>query len=173
MRSKVAAQRGRDGKRGRRGGREYSRGGAKPSDSRRGAGGSNEDPHDPKLNRGNTDPAAEDPSSYKVCQFYLHEFKTTQPKSQTATSYFYNEKPEVVSEIERAFYGFFESSEIDVAYKDNNFDACEAVYQLVCDAEENRYKLKLPLGKSVLLCESMMVSDPSSGKRSGEWEVQV
>jgi hypothetical protein len=78
LRSRVAAQRGRDGRRGRRGGREYGRGGARvPGDGRRGA--PAEDPHDLKLNGGKD--SVTDPSSYKVCQFYLHEFKTTKPKA--------------------------------------------------------------------------------------------
>ena len=79
LRSKAAAQRGRDGRmerRGRRGGREYGRGGARvPADPRRGI--PNDDPHDLKLNGGSKDSNHSDPSSYKVCQFYLHEFATT------------------------------------------------------------------------------------------------
>lgn len=60
-----------------------------------------------------------------------------------------------------------------MAFKDHNFDACEAAYQLACDAEENRYKLTLPLTKSVLLCESLVVQEAAVSKKSGEGDVQV
>jgi hypothetical protein len=110
LRSKVAAQRGRDGRpdrRGRRGGREYSRGGARvAADPRRGI--PNDDPHDLKLHAGSKDGSHGDPSSYKVCQFYLHEFETTQPKQNRMTSNF-GEGAGVVAELEQAFSGFFSS----------------------------------------------------------------
>jgi hypothetical protein len=60
-----------------------------------------------------------------------------------------------------------------MAYKDHNLDVCEAAYQLACDAEENRYKLTLPLSKSVLLCESLVTQESASGKKGAEAEVQV
>ena len=88
-------------------------------------------------------------------------------------NYFFGERAEVITEIEQAFCGFFESSECDMAYKDHNLDPCEAAYQLACDAEENRYKLTLPLSKSVLLCESMITQESASGKKGNEGEVQV
>ena len=66
--------------------------------------------------------------------------------------------------MEQAFCGFFDASECDMALKDHNLDACEAAYQLACDAEENRYKLTLPLSRSVLLCESLVTSEPVNAK---------
>jgi hypothetical protein len=60
-----------------------------------------------------------------------------------------------------------------MAYKDHNMDVCEAAYQLACDAVENRYKLTLPLDRSVLLCESHVTHETSSKKGSNECEVQV
>jgi hypothetical protein len=70
LRSKVAAQRGRDGRsdrRGRRGERrEYGRGGARVPDPRRGI--PNDDPHDLKLHANSkSEITLADPSSYKVC----------------------------------------------------------------------------------------------------------
>lgn len=97
-----------------------------PAESRRGM--PMEDPHDLKLNGGSKEGSSGDPSSYKVCQFYLHEFKTTQPKAQNPMSCFVGERAEVITEIEQAFCGFFEAGECDVAYKDHNLDACEAAY---------------------------------------------
>jgi hypothetical protein len=79
----------------------------------------------------------------------------------------------VIAEIEQAFCGFFEAGECDMAFQDHNLDACEAAYQLACDAEENRYKLTLPLSKSVLLCESLVAQDAAAGKKGGEGEVLV
>lgn len=64
-------------------------------------------------------------------------------------------------------------SECDMAFKDHNMDVCEAAYQLACDAVENRYKLTLPLGRSVLLCESQVTQETTSKKGSNECEVQV
>ena len=58
-----------------------------------------------------------------------------------------------------------------MAYKDHNMDVCEAAYQLACDAVENRYKLTLPLDRSVLLCESHGTHETSSKKGSNECEV--
>lgn len=176
LRSKVAAQRGRESRRGRRGGYggrvEYGRGGARgPPDGRRGLTG--EEPHDLKLNGGLKDGAANDPSSYKACQFYLHEFKTTEPESRNPVNNFVGERAEVITEIQQAFCGFFESDECDVAYKDHNLDAVEAAYQLACDAEEDRYKLTLPLSRSLLLCESLIVQDSAAGKKGNEGDVQV
>jgi hypothetical protein len=79
LRSKVAAQRGR-GRRGGRASRDYGRGGARvPPDSRRGI--PNEETHELKLNGNTKESSQNDPSSFKVCQFYLHEFKTTEPKT--------------------------------------------------------------------------------------------
>jgi hypothetical protein len=43
-------------------------------------------------------------------------------------SCFFGEKAEVITEIEQAFCGFFESNECDTAYKDHNLDPCEAAY---------------------------------------------
>jgi hypothetical protein len=80
---------------------------------------------------------------------------------------YFGEGADVVTEIERAFGGFFDTTECDLAYRDHNLDPCEAAYQLACDAEENRYKLTLPLTKSVLLCESLIISEPSGGKKGG------
>ena len=60
-----------------------------------------------------------------------------------------------------------------MAFKDHNMDVCEAAYQLACDAVENRYKLTLPLGRSVLLCESQVTQETTSKKGSNECEVQV
>ena len=79
----------------------------------------------------------------------------------------------VITEIEQAFCGFFESNECDMAYKDHNLDACEAAYQLACDAEENRYKLTLPLSKSVLLCESLVTQESAAAKKGSDGDVQV
>jgi len=79
----------------------------------------------------------------------------------------------VITEIEQAFCGFFEAGACDMAYKDHNLDACEAAYQLACDAEENRYKLTLPLSKSVLLCESLVTQESAASKKGCEGEVQV
>jgi hypothetical protein len=73
LRSRAVPQRGRDGRRGRRGGREFARGGARAhGDPRRGVPG--EDPRELRLNGGAKDAATPDPSSYRVCQFFLHEF---------------------------------------------------------------------------------------------------
>lgn len=44
---------------------------------------------------------------------------------------------------------------------------------MACDAEENRYKLTLPLSRSVLLCESLITQDSASGKKGNEGDVQV
>ena len=60
-----------------------------------------------------------------------------------------------------------------MAYKDHNLDVCEAAYQLACDAEENRYKLTLPLSKSVLLCESLVTQEAANSKKGGDGDVQV
>lgn len=60
-----------------------------------------------------------------------------------------------------------------MAYKDHNRDACEAAYQLACDAEENRYKLTLPLVKSVLLCESLITNESANSKKGNEGLVDV
>ena len=173
LRSQQAApQRGRDGRRGRRGGRELARGGSRAQgEARRGAAG--EDPHDLKLNGGGKDSAAQDPSSYKVCQFYLHEFQPSAPAAAAGQGAQYGESAGVVEEIERAFSGFFAPGACDMAYKDHNLDACEAAYQLACDAEENRYKLTLPLSKSVLLCEALVTQESAAGKKGCEGDVQV
>lgn len=172
LRSKAAPQRGgKDARRGgRRGGREPARGGARPQgDPRRGIPG--EDPHDLKLNGGQKDSMAADPSSYKVCQFYLHEFQTSSPTASSRVGPRYEKGAGVISEIEQAFCGFFESGECDMAYKDHNLDACEAAYQLACDAEENRYKMTLPLSKSVLLCEALITLESAASKKGCEGEV--
>jgi hypothetical protein len=58
-----------------------------------------------------------------------------------------------------------------MAYKDHNLDVCEAAYQLACDAEENRYKLTLPLSKSVLLCESLVTQEAANSKKGGDGDV--
>jgi hypothetical protein len=86
LRSKVAAQRGgRGGRRGGRASREYGRGGARvPPDNRRGI--PNDDPHELKLNGNTKESSQNDPSSFKVCQFYLHEFKTSEPKTQSPSN---------------------------------------------------------------------------------------
>jgi hypothetical protein len=60
-----------------------------------------------------------------------------------------------------------------MAYKDHNRDPCEAAYQLACDAEENRYKLTLPLVKSVLLCESLITNESANSKKGNEGLVDV
>lgn len=101
LRSKVAAQRGRDSRRGRRGGGrvEYGRGGARgPPDGRRGL--PSEDFHDLKLNGGSKEGTGNDPSSYKACQFYLHEFKTTEPEARNPVNNFVGERAEVITEIQ-------------------------------------------------------------------------
>ena len=40
------------------------------------------------------------------------------------------------------------------------------------DAGEDRFKMTLPINKSVLLCESIVISE-SSGKKGGEYEILV
>lgn len=72
LRSKIAAQKGRESRRGRRGGYgagrvEYGgRGGARgPPDGRRGL--PSDDPHDLKLNGGSKESVSNDPSSFKAC----------------------------------------------------------------------------------------------------------
>ena len=180
MRSLVAA-RGRDGRRAnRRGaGREYvgrgggPRGGRPGGDARRGAPSNVPNEEDLQLNGGPPKDGQADLATYKVCQFFLHEFKTSQPKVQKLPGRTVNDNADVIAEIEQAFCGFFESSECDMAYKDHNLDACEAAYQLACDAEENRYKLTLPLEKSVLLCESLITHEASGKKGSSDFDVQV
>ena len=42
---------------------------------------------------------------------------------------------------------------------DNNSDICEAAFKLASDAQENRFKMSLPLAESVLICESLVLSD--------------
>jgi hypothetical protein len=113
-----------------------------------------------------------DPSSYKVCQFYLHEFLPTDNQAPAKAQDQFGEGAAVIAEIEAAFCGFFEPGECDMAYKDHSLDVCEAAYQLACDAEENRFKQTLPLSKSVLLCESLVASE-SAAKKGGEGEVTV
>ena len=142
-----------------------------PPDSRRGI--PNEETHELKLNGNTKESSQNDPSSFKVCQFYLHEFKTTEPKTQTPTNYIAGDQVEAITEMEQAFCGFFDASECDMALKDHNLDACEAAYQLACDAEENRYKLTLPLCRSVLLCESLVTSEPVNAKKGNEGDLQV
>ena len=81
-RSKPGAQRGRDARRGgRRGGRDLvaARGGARPGDPRRGLPG--EEHVEFKLT---AEVKEADPGSYKVCQFYLHEFQTSNPAACTS-----------------------------------------------------------------------------------------
>lgn len=170
---RLNAGRGRDGRRANRGGRrEYPGGrggmrGGRPGDHPgRGL------PPTEEESRPSEAPKEGDQDTYKVCQFYLHEFKT-QPQAPKPQGRTVNENSEIIAEIEQAFCGFFDASECDMAYKDHNMDVCEAAYQLACDAVENRYKLTLPLDRSVLLCESHVTHETSSKKGSNECEVQV
>jgi hypothetical protein len=104
----------------------------------------------------------QDAGKYKVCQFFLHKFSadlmapevktaSTSPKEQTNS--------DMIQEMQEAFSGFFEPDMCDAAFNDNNLDICEAAYKLACDAQENRFKLSMPLTQSVLLCESLVISD--------------
>jgi hypothetical protein len=61
--------------------------------------------------------------------------------------------------MQEAFSGFFDPDLCDAAFNDNNLDICEAAYKLACDAQENRFKMSMPLTQSVLLCESLVLSD--------------
>ena len=90
-------------RRGRRGGRvEYGRGGygggggGGGGPPTRGMPGS--DPHDIKLNGNSKDSG--DPSSFKACQFYLHEFKTTEPEARKPLRNIIEERAEVITEIQ-------------------------------------------------------------------------
>ena len=59
-----------------------------------------EDFHDLKLNGGSKEGTGNDPSSYKACQFYLHEFKTTEPEARNPVNNFVGERAEVITEIQ-------------------------------------------------------------------------
>ena len=78
----------------------------------------------------------------------------------------------MVTEMQQAFSGFFDVSECDVAFKDHNLDICEAAYKLACDAQENKYKITMPLAESVLLYESM-INEPPEGKKVEGFDIQV
>jgi hypothetical protein len=74
--------------------------------------------------------------------------------------------------MQQAFSGFFDVNECDVAFKDHNLDICEAAYKLACDAQENRFKVQMPLAESVLLCESL-INEPPEGKKMVDFDIQV
>ena len=95
----------------------------------------------------------------------------TVEEQKTAKSY-PREKNEVIEEMERAFSNFFDFSECEMAIKDQNFDICEAAFQLACDAGDNRFKASLPLKKSVLICETLVTQD-ASGKNRGDGLITV
>lgn len=57
-----------------------------------------------------------------------------------------------------------------MVFRDQDQDICEIAYNLANDAGEDRFKLTLPLSKSVLLCESIVMSE-SSGKKGGECDI--
>ena len=59
-----------------------------------------------------------------------------------------------------------------MAFKDSNFDICEAAFQLACDAQDNRFKASLPIKKSTLLCESLVTSEvPGKSGAEGKYSV--
>lgn len=57
-----------------------------------------------------------------------------------------------------------------MVFRQHDQDICEIAYNLANDAGEDRFKLTLPLSKSVLLCESIIISE-SSGKKGGECDI--
>ncbi len=57
-----------------------------------------------------------------------------------------------------------------MAFRQQDQDICEIAYNLANDAGEERFKLTLPLSKSVLICESLVISE-SSGKKGGEYDI--
>lgn len=62
----------------------------------------------------------------------------------------------MITEIEQAFSGFFDTGACNTAFVDHNLDMCEAAYKLACDAQESRTRLSLPLIESVLLYEALV-----------------
>ena len=71
-----------------------------------------------KLNGVVKDTLNDDLSTYKVCQFYLHEFKIAQLRSSQPAKLVYNEKNiDDINEIQSAFNGFFEENDFDMVFK--------------------------------------------------------
>ena len=57
-----------------------------------------------------------------------------------------------------------------MVFRQQDQDICEIAYNLANDAGEDRFKFTLPLTKSVLLCESLVISE-TSGKKGGEYDI--